>query len=113
VFTVARNLLVSWRRRETLGVNKLLQIFATRVATPAPDPLTACEGNEASVRIERALGDLRPPDRELLLLAAEGFAPSELADLLGLRPEAARQRLARARARLAEALERTPKGGRT
>jgi RNA polymerase sigma-70 factor (ECF subfamily) len=41
----------------------------------------------------------------LLLVAVEGFSPSQAAAILRLRPEAARQRLRRARAAIGAALD--------
>ena len=55
--------------------------------------------SQTSARVERALAALPHAYREILLLCAvEGLAPREAADILGIKPEAARQRLARARA---------------
>lgn len=53
----------------------------------------------------RALGRLRPHDRELLRLWAwEDLTPRQLADVLGITPNAAEVRLHRARSRLAKEL---------
>lgn len=50
--------------------------------------------------VQRALDELRPADREVLLLQAVwGFACVEIAAILGIAQAAARQRLARAKAR--------------
>lgn len=60
--------------------------------------------------VERALAALRFEDREVLsLVGIEGFTPQQAAALLGIRDEALRQRLARARARLLAELERLPR----
>lgn len=49
--------------------------------------------------------------REVLLpVSIEGLQPSEVAEICGVTPEALRQRLSRARAMLARALEKTPDG---
>lgn len=56
--------------------------------------------------IRRGLDRLSDEDRELILLVAwDGLAPAQAAIALGLRPGAARTRLHRARARLAQLLE--------
>ena len=62
--------------------------------------------SEAERRLEAALAALPLAQREILLLVAvEGFSPSQAAEILRLRPEAARQRLRRARAAIGAALE--------
>jgi RNA polymerase sigma-70 factor (ECF subfamily) len=56
--------------------------------------------------VERALAALPLPYREILLLCAvEGLAPREAAGVLGIKPDAARQRLARARAMIEHAVD--------
>jgi RNA polymerase sigma-70 factor (ECF subfamily) len=55
--------------------------------------------------IERALATLSAHDREaLLLVGVEGMTPTDASEVCGLRPEAFRKRLERARTRLAGAL---------
>ncbi len=71
-----------------------------------PSPFEIAAGDELQRRVERALGELRPQHREVLLLVGvEGLTPSEAAVVCGLTPEALRQRLARARAALAEKID--------
>ena len=66
-------------------------------------------GQQTRRAAEAALLDLPLPLREaLLLVAALGLEPSEAAGILDISPENLRQRLSRARARLAERLEREP-----
>jgi RNA polymerase sigma factor (sigma-70 family) len=56
--------------------------------------------------IEHALAAMRPASREVLLLVAvAGLSHSDAADVCGITPEALRQRVSRARAQLARALE--------
>jgi RNA polymerase sigma-70 factor (ECF subfamily) len=56
-------------------------------------------------RLERALASLPPASREVLLLVGvEGFEQEQAAAMLGITYDALRQRLARARAQLAERL---------
>lgn len=58
-----------------------------------------------------ALASLAETDREALLLVAwDGLAPREAAEVLGLRPPAFTMRLSRARRRLAAALEASGDG---
>lgn len=97
LFTVARNLYVShWRARR---VAEQLAGDLLPPALPAPSPFDDAAHSQTSYRVERALAALPDAYREILLLCAvEGLAPREAADILGIKPDAARQRLARARA---------------
>ena len=70
-----------------------------------PDELLAAARSREV--LERALAALSPDDRELLLLVAvEGLRPQDAAEVLGLRPEALRKRLERARGRLRDLIDR-------
>ena len=63
--------------------------------------------------VARALGTLRPRDRDLLWFAyAQGFTHAEIAAEVGVRPGSIRLMLSRARARLLAVLTRTPDGVR-
>lgn len=99
IFTVSRNRFISSRRRNL-----------PEIPTDVVDRLEsqAAEHSESAVEqrdIERALASLAPPHREVLLLVCvEGLEMEQAARILKLRPDAARQRLSRARAALAEAL---------
>lgn len=98
LFTVARNAFYDHVRSEmTSDAGALEEILA-----PSPQ----LEAELLFRDVERALHELHPPDRELLLLIAEGFTPSELAKLQHLDAAAIRQRLTRARSRLLAALQR-------
>ena len=62
--------------------------------------------------IERALARMPATAREVLLLVGvAGLEPSEAAVVCGVTPEALRQRLSRARAQLARALEERERPG--
>jgi len=107
LFTVARNLARSHRRWAWLDAARLLT-FRDPVAS-APDARDLAEASETQRRVEQALADLPPSSREVLLLVVyEGLEPSEAADVLGIRPDALRQRLARARAQLTARLGGAP-----
>jgi RNA polymerase sigma factor (sigma-70 family) len=54
--------------------------------------------------VMQILGSLPPAQREVLALVVDGFTPAEIARLLGKTPDAVRQNLCAARARLARAL---------
>jgi RNA polymerase sigma factor (sigma-70 family) len=104
LFTVARNLYVShWRARK---VAEQLAGDLLPPAPPVPSPFEDAAHAQTSARVERALAALPDPYREIVLLCAvEGLAPREAADILGIKPEAARQRLARARAMIELAID--------
>lgn len=99
IFTVARNRFRSSRRRKEPTVPLGESALDDRmVAWPADDP--GCRD------LERALASLPETYREVLLLVGvEGLDTTRAAVVLGIRPDAARQRLARARAALAEAVD--------
>ena len=106
LFTVARNLYVShWR-----AVRVAAQLAGDLLPPPppAPSPFDGAAVSQTSARVERAVAALPDAYREILLLCAiEGLAPSEAAVVLGIKPDAARQRLARARAMIEAAIEPT------
>lgn len=119
LFTVARNLYWTHRRTSRLedaAAAQLLTLWPERAHWPSPLDLATV--GELARRIERALSTLPPQHREVLLLVGhEGLTPTEAAGVCGVTPEALRQRLARARAALAGALdvarqERPEKGRR-
>lgn len=107
LYTVARNLYWSHRRScivEETHAAGLLGLGASPACWPSPFDLAAA--GELERRIERAIAALPPQQREVLLLVTqEGLTPSEAAAVCGATPEALRQRLARARAAVADALE--------
>jgi RNA polymerase sigma-70 factor (ECF subfamily) len=116
LFTVAHRLLVSWSRAQAVRTQlagDLLHVDPTTAGDPSPlEALAASQGQRA---LERALAALPPTYREVaLLVAIEGMQPSEVAAILGIRPDAVRQRLARARTQLADALgDHAPASWRT
>lgn len=106
LFTVARNAFVSYRRWAVLDADRLreLGLWPGR-ASETPFELAAA--NETERALEAGLAALPVAQREVLLLCAvERMEPSEAAAVLGLKPEAVRQRLSRARSMLAEHLGR-------
>jgi RNA polymerase sigma-70 factor (ECF subfamily) len=107
LFTVARNLHRSQRRRARLDLDLLrFWKWASRERPAPPSPHELAVLSEAERRLEAALAALPLAQREILLLVAvEGFSPSQAAEILRLRPEAARQRLRRARAAIGAALD--------
>src|SRR5262245_21109940 len=100
IFTIARNRFLSSRRHAdaTLPTPDPAAL-AGRTAGPAPADDPACRD------LERALAALPDVHREVLLLVGvEGLDVAQAARVLAIRPDAARQRLARARAALSAAL---------
>jgi RNA polymerase sigma-70 factor (ECF subfamily) len=106
LFTVARNLHVSYRRSRSLEDEHTAGLPSLWPSgSPAPTPLEAVESSEARRRIAAALASLPVRYREaLLLVAVEGLRPGEAAGVCGITAEAMRQRLSRARALLARRL---------
>jgi RNA polymerase sigma-70 factor (ECF subfamily) len=105
LFTVAHNLVVSQARAARV-TTALAAELALRPATLAATPFEALAENRTQLAVERAVAALAPPYREVLLLVAvEGMSPAEAAEVMGIRPDAARQRLARARASVEQSLE--------
>lgn len=104
LYTVGRNLWRSHRRWAWVDGTRLLEL-AFRPGVPAIRPDEAAATGELGRRLEAAIAGLPEPQREVaLLVIVEGLDPIEAATILGLSPEATRQRLARARTRLMEAL---------
>ena len=102
LFTVARNLHASHRRWTLIDEQRLRDLHlwpGGRQATP----FEQAAATEAERKAESALASLPTKYREVLLLVAvQKMEPAEAAGVLGIRPEALRQRLARARGMMAE-----------
>src|SRR6185295_7102544 len=100
IFTVARNRFCSSRRRADPTAPAADAAALDRQLAPA-----SAAHDPGWRDLERALAALPEMHREVLLLVGvEGLEIGQAAEVLAIRPEAARQRLARARAALAEAL---------
>jgi DNA-directed RNA polymerase specialized sigma24 family protein len=104
IFAIARNAFVSSRRRaeplDRAGGGLPSEVVG---GTTVPDADPGCHD------LERALAQLPEPHREILLLVGvEGLEIAQAATVLELRADAVRQRLLRARAALAAALDATP-----
>lgn len=115
LFTVAHRLFVSWSRAQQVRAQLAGDLPAKESATMDRSPLEALADSQAQLALERAFASLAPAYREVaLLVGVEGMQPTEVAEILGQRPEAVRQRLARARVQLAEALgDHAPASWRT
>jgi RNA polymerase sigma-70 factor (ECF subfamily) len=101
LFTVARNLHTSHRRWVLLDEERLRSLgFWPRRAPHTP--FEQASANEAERKAEAAIASLPLKYREVLLLVAvERLEPIEAAAVLGIKPEALRQRLVRARGMIA------------
>ena len=112
LFTVARNRYRSWRRWAVLDGSRL-ETMAQEPIEPAAAPDQEASARRTAAALSDALLQLSASDRELLLLTAvEGLEAPQVAVVLGLRPDAVRQRLSRARAHLADRLEKGNAGSR-
>ena len=99
LLAIARRALANRRRSERRAA-----ALTDRLASLRRPASAAAETGD---RLLDALATLPEPDRELLMLVAwEGLEPSEIAQLLGVRPGTVAVRLHRARSRLAAALSR-------
>jgi RNA polymerase sigma-70 factor (ECF subfamily) len=102
LFTVARNLCASFIR--TWGLDLAITTDPERLGLADGDSALA---SELRWRLERALARLPMPQREaILLVGVEGLTQSEAAAVCGVRPDALRKRVERARDRLAAELGR-------
>ena len=102
LFRVARNLFFSHLRARRRDAHRLDEAFALQwPEKPGPSPLEDLAAGERKRRLERSVASLPPIYREMVLLVGvAGLAPAEAAAVAGLTPEAARQRLSRARQKL-------------
>jgi RNA polymerase sigma-70 factor (ECF subfamily) len=115
LFTVAHRLLVSWARPQAVRAQLAGDLPRREPAGADRSPLEALCDSQGQLALERGFAALPPAYREVaLLVGVEGLQPTEVAEILGLRPEAVRQRLTRARTQLAELLgEHAPASWRT
>ncbi len=101
LLTVALNQFRNHRRKLNRERTLLGRLPAPASTAPPSEP-SAVSWRD----IREALASLSADDRELLLLVAwDGLSPAQAGGVLGIKPVAARSRLHRARARLAERLE--------
>ena len=110
LFRIATNLVRDRQRRPSREV-PLLDAADDR-SCPTDDRLAATV--TARQDVTRALGALRPRDRDLLWFAyAQGLTHGEIASSMGLAPGSVKQMLSRARARLVALLGYGTRGARS
>lgn len=106
IFTIARNRYRSHRRWAMLDLTRIAEL-GREPTDPVPTPDRDAAARASAAAVNRALQRLSAAHREVLLLAVvEGLETARVAEVLGLTPEAVRQRLHRARADLAEKIEK-------
>jgi len=104
LFTVARNAFLSHRRWTAFDVGRFVAIDDRDFPSTGDDE-ERFDARRRLSRLERALATLSDDHREVLLLVGvEGFEHERAASILGLKQDALRQRLSRARAKLELAL---------
>ena len=100
LFTVARREYLSYRRAQALDLSRVLALGIE----PQPED-DSVERDTRRLAFATALGKLGDADREVLLLSGiDGLDAEAGAEVLGISDVAFRQRLVRARRRLAERL---------
>lgn len=103
LFTVARNLYVSYCRSRMLQNAHGADMIGLWPSVQPSSPFEETSTRELERRLEAALATVPMIYREVLLLVVvEGLKPSEAAVVCGITPEALRQRLSRGRALLVE-----------
>lgn len=111
LFTVARNLYRSHLRWSVLDLGRLFdggdaELELAQAHGASPEQVT--ETRSELARVERAIGQVSPGAREvLLLLGVQQLSPEDVQQVLGVSAEALRQRVSRARKELRERLSAT------
>ena len=101
LFTVARNAYWSHVRWSRLDLTRLAELALWRREwVDVRSPEQQAGQSEAVRRVEQAVAKLSAKYREALLLISQGLDPAEAAAVVGVAPEAFRQRLSRGRAAL-------------
>jgi RNA polymerase sigma factor (sigma-70 family) len=105
LFTVARNLHVSYRRSRAIEAAGAADMIETWPLALWSSPFEETAASELERRLEAALASLPITYREVLLLVGiEGLRPAEAAQVCGISGDALRQRLSRGRALLEQRL---------
>jgi RNA polymerase sigma-70 factor (ECF subfamily) len=109
LYTIARSFCIKKRRRskfapaEEESLDAGPRSEAQRVPDPARSPEASLEGRQIEAALERAIGELDPMYREVLVLRdVEGLTAPEVSEILGLSVDAVKSRLHRARLAIRE-----------
>ena len=104
LYTIARSFCIKRRRRskfapdEERSLDTELSAEAKGLAAPGVEADEALAGKQVERALEQAITGLEPMYREVLLLRdVEGLTAPEVAEVLGLTPQAVKSRLHRAR----------------
>jgi len=97
LFRVGRNLMISRARRASVATRAMPGLLDRDVARSPEDEVVEREGHDLLRATLETLGD---EDRQVVMLAAQGFRPEEIARITGRSQAATRTRLCRARGRL-------------
>ncbi len=109
LFTIARSFCIKKRRRSKFApryegsLDRDLGLEASEVPDTAKSPHELVAGKEVEQALERAIAELPPGHREVLLLRdAEGLTAPEVAEVLHISVQAVKSRLHRARLQVRE-----------
>ena len=108
LYSIARGFCIKMRRRSKFAPEAEVPLGGESSAVPDPGPPLdeALASREVERAVEAAIRSLKPEWREVLLLRdVEGLTAQEVAEVLGLRVEAVKSRLHRARAAVRAALK--------
>ncbi|HEY8923271.1 MAG TPA: sigma-70 family RNA polymerase sigma factor [Polyangia bacterium] len=104
LYTIARSFCIKKRRRSKLAPEEERSLEtgaareAGRLVDPADAPEEALAGKEVERALARAIGELEPMYREVLLLRdVEGLTAAEVGEITGITTQAVKSRLHRAR----------------
>jgi RNA polymerase sigma-70 factor (ECF subfamily) len=104
LYTIARSFCIKKRRRSRFAPEREEPLDlgpegeAARIPDPGRGPDESLAGRQIESALERAIGELDPMYREVLLLRdVEGLTAPEVAEVMGLTVEAVKSRLHRAR----------------
>jgi len=98
---VGSNLVVSRARHATVATKAMPGLLDREVASSPEDEVLDRERDRV---LHDALATLGVDDREIVVMAARGYRPEEIAGVIGKTGQATRTRLCRARGRLRERL---------
>jgi RNA polymerase sigma-70 factor (ECF subfamily) len=111
LYTIARSFCIKKRRRskfapaEEASLEGESATEVRQIADTARGPDESLAGRQIEAALEKAIGDLAPMYREVLVLRdVEGLTAAEVAEAMGLTIEAVKSRLHRARVAVREAV---------